>query len=320
MWKAALQPGRSDVLVYGYVTSNIAAPPIPVNDLKGQFTTNDEGKMAILLEWSPIVDAYRPASGYVITLYEQKDGSKKKDATEVATLKADASEFLFDGVDGRDEYSCTIKSYQILPNEGDEILYSVESDPVVLDLENKSIYDISLTEESEEADVYTISYTDGTVTEFTVKHGKNGKDGKDGVNGRDGSNGTNGLSAYEIAKKNGFTGTETEWLASLKGEKGDPGTSGTGTGTGLSNDEIGFRVSDYRSNANSPQQGRPAMIMNVGGTSLIMYVTVEGIFFVYEGEPVNVLPADAAQLVLNKFTGRDGTTIEYDPQYSSGEN
>ncbi len=33
-----------------------------------------------------------------------------------------------------------------------------------------------------------------------------------------------GYSAYEIAVKNGFEGTEKEWLASLKGDKGDPGT------------------------------------------------------------------------------------------------
>ena len=30
---------------------------------------------------------------------------------------------------------------------------------------------------------------------------------------------------YEIAVKNGFDGTIDEWLASLKGEKGDPGNS-----------------------------------------------------------------------------------------------
>lgn len=29
--------------------------------------------------------------------------------------------------------------------------------------------------------------------------------------------------AYMIAVKNGFEGTEAEWLESLKGEKGDPG-------------------------------------------------------------------------------------------------
>ena len=33
-----------------------------------------------------------------------------------------------------------------------------------------------------------------------------------------------GYSAYEIAVLNGFSGTEEEWLASLKGEKGDPGS------------------------------------------------------------------------------------------------
>ena len=43
-----------------------------------------------------------------------------------------------------------------------------------------------------------------------------------------------GESAYEIAVRNGFEGTEKEWLASLKGEKGDPGSSSSsssGSGT-----------------------------------------------------------------------------------------
>lgn len=35
--------------------------------------------------------------------------------------------------------------------------------------------------------------------------------------------GIRGASAYEIAVANGFVGTEEEWLASLKGEKGDSG-------------------------------------------------------------------------------------------------
>lgn len=34
-----------------------------------------------------------------------------------------------------------------------------------------------------------------------------------------------GLSAYEVAVKNGFVGTEKEWLDSLKGEKGADGAS-----------------------------------------------------------------------------------------------
>jgi len=38
----------------------------------------------------------------------------------------------------------------------------------------------------------------------------------------------NGLSAYQLAVKNGYTGTESEWLASLKGDKGDVGTLASG--------------------------------------------------------------------------------------------
>ncbi|MDE5582229.1 MAG: hypothetical protein K2J08_00795 [Ruminococcus sp.] len=46
-------------------------------------------------------------------------------------------------------------------------------------------------------------------------NGKDGTDGRDGVNGQNGSDGENGLSAYEIAVKNGFTGSEEEWLQSI---------------------------------------------------------------------------------------------------------
>lgn len=35
-----------------------------------------------------------------------------------------------------------------------------------------------------------------------------------------------GFSAYDIAVLNGFSGTEEEWLLSLKGSKGDPGEKG----------------------------------------------------------------------------------------------
>lgn len=41
-----------------------------------------------------------------------------------------------------------------------------------------------------------------------------------------GGTGADGLSAYQIAVKNGFTGTEAEWLASLKGPEGQQGGIG----------------------------------------------------------------------------------------------
>ena len=44
--------------------------------------------------------------------------------------------------------------------------------------------------------------------------------------GKDGKDGKNGLSAYELAMENGFKGTMTEWLSSLKGESGSIGPSG----------------------------------------------------------------------------------------------
>lgn len=47
-----------------------------------------------------------------------------------------------------------------------------------------------------------------------------GADGADGTNGIDGTNGTDGVdgqSAYDIAVVNGFVGTESQWLESLRG-------------------------------------------------------------------------------------------------------
>ena len=50
-----------------------------------------------------------------------------------------------------------------------------------------------------------------------VQHGKDGADGKDGKDG---------LSAYELAVENGFVGTATEWLESLRGADGKDGLPG----------------------------------------------------------------------------------------------
>lgn len=46
-------------------------------------------------------------------------------------------------------------------------------------------------------------------------------------NGGGGGSGTAGKSAYEIAVDNGFVGTETEWLESLKGAEGTNGATFT---------------------------------------------------------------------------------------------
>jgi hypothetical protein len=46
------------------------------------------------------------------------------------------------------------------------------------------------------------------------------------LKGKDGKDGANGLSAYDIAVKHGFSGTEVEWLESLKGKDGTNGKDG----------------------------------------------------------------------------------------------
>ena len=46
--------------------------------------------------------------------------------------------------------------------------------------------------------------------------GDTGEKGEPGTQGADGAKGESGASAYELAVKNGFSGTETEWLESLK--------------------------------------------------------------------------------------------------------
>ena len=48
-----------------------------------------------------------------------------------------------------------------------------------------------------------------------------------GEKGDKGDAGTNGKSAYEVAVANGYSGTQTQWLASLKGADGAPGKDGS---------------------------------------------------------------------------------------------
>ena len=68
----------------------------------------------------------------------------------------------------------------------------------------------------DKGDAFT--YDDFTPEQLAALKGADGKDGQNGKDGIDGQNGADGKSAFEIAKENGFVGTETEWLESLKGE------------------------------------------------------------------------------------------------------
>lgn len=69
------------------------------------------------------------------------------------------------------------------------------------------------------------AYTDSGLPARGEK-GEPGAPGKDGADGVDGRDGADGKSAYLLAAEHGYSGSESEWLASLKGEKGDAGQPG----------------------------------------------------------------------------------------------
>ena len=77
----------------------------------------------------------------------------------------------------------------------------------------RGIMSITISEEG----IMTINYSDSTSEEVGNVKGPKGDTGEVG---------NNGLSAYEIAVKNGYIGTEPEWLSSLKGDTGETGATG----------------------------------------------------------------------------------------------
>lgn len=87
-----------------------------------------------------------------------------------------------------------------------------------------------------------------------------------------GENGINGDSAYELAKKyNAYIGTEEEWIASLKGEKGERGEKGD---TGASINILGYyETLEELKEATADTINSIGDAYNVGGT-----------FYVYNDE------------------------------------
>jgi len=68
----------------------------------------------------------------------------------------------------------------------------------------------------------SFTYADFTQAQLEALRGPTGLDGKNGTNG---INGVDGKSAYQVAVSNGYVGTEAQWIMSLKGDKGEPGST-----------------------------------------------------------------------------------------------
>ena len=106
-------------------------------------------------------------------------------------------------------------------------------------LGGNGIEKIEKTSSEGNVDTYTIYYTKGGTTTFTVTNGKSAyelavENGYQGtleewlasLVGETGAQGADGKSAYELAVENGYEGTLDEWLESLVGATGVPGATG----------------------------------------------------------------------------------------------
>jgi hypothetical protein len=73
--------------------------------------------------------------------------------------------------------------------------------------------------------------------EVATRHGFEGTEAQwlASLKGEQGERGPLGFSAYEVAKREGFSGTREEWLASLKGEQGGVGPQGPKGADGVAN-------------------------------------------------------------------------------------
>ena len=107
-------------------------------------------------------------------------------------------------------------------------------------LGGNGIEKIEKTSSEGNVDTYTIYYTKGGTTTFTVTNGKSAyelavENGYQGtveewlasLVGETGANGEDGKSAYELAVENGYEGTLDDWLESLVGATGATGEAGS---------------------------------------------------------------------------------------------
>lgn len=72
----------------------------------------------------------------------------------------------------------------------------------------------------DEVDLAKLQQLDPDVPDYVAVPGPRGPAGADGAPGADGTPGAAGASAYQVAQSNGFSGTQTQWLASLVGPAG----------------------------------------------------------------------------------------------------
>jgi len=207
---AELHAGAVKISVFGYDAENTeglraTTVPVTLNIRQSGFVGDDDN--------SPI-----PPTPDLYTQLLQKISEKGKDGESAYQI---AIENGFVGTET--EWLESLKGTDGLPGkDGIDGKNGSDGHDGVNGIDGKSAYEIAVANGfigTESEWLESLKGSDGR-DGVDGKDGANGLPGKDGIDGEPGVNGTDGKSAYIIAVEHGFTGTETEWLASLKGADG----------------------------------------------------------------------------------------------------
>ena len=167
----------------------------------------------VFVKDTPSVTYYRKGTADIKTWTPTvKDGFVYLNANDFADIHKAGTYYI----------TCILSDGDIYPSQGSAILTlegdlaeasEVQIQPITgaNGRDGASITNIQL-DKTQSHFIFTLS--DGQTIETSVSM-------PDAVKGDKGDKGQDGLSAYQIAVKNGFKGSEQEWLQSLKGQKGD---------------------------------------------------------------------------------------------------
>ena len=257
------------------------------------------------------VELYDNSKKYDLTNKEVKYIFTRKDNTiirDVATLTKDNVATF--NLDEKCLQLSGYASFEVLIYENEEListfLINFEIEPSSQDkaeAEDKGLFLNDLEKELEEVknkvdnipdinsniEANKVVFEDGE--NFQEKYNKGELKGQAGENGTNGVDGENGKSAFEIAVENGFTGTEQEWLESLKGKDADNTkieeleklieselTSKEVTGESITvNDSANYNAeltiengqTSQESNENSPSIDYPSKIQTTKGECIV---------------------------------------------------
>lgn len=204
----------------GVNTAKSNAQRVRVGDYGSQIVielTNSEGKQVQNLEWVRVYPSNQPNITQFI------------DIPDFDVVEGNVYITLPDIPMG--QYNIELKDDvgRIYPAEGSIRLNMVQSTKEAVEVYYVNYKDLILDDVTPIIEDYLVSNSD-------VFRGEKGdaftwgdltEEQKQELKGSDGVNGVNGLSAYELASKNGFDGSETEWLDSLKGRDGKDGERGS---------------------------------------------------------------------------------------------